>query len=389
MPKTEKSRRKFLKNRVMKKLLIILLGPIAILSMSAKNATTVVAPGSDYPALKKIVPKTVDRGRINPVPLFTNFAVPSFEDITVYRIQLRIFTCNKEDAGTDDGVYVQMNEGDKRFYLNRSKDDFRQGSGDTYDVWSEKIKRIKDIKFLKIGLRGDDGVCIAKIELSLNDNASPVFSKSFSGGKSIDNSQSFTIPGNELRNHSGWALTPAHRNLVNPPRKISKSWILSLVECSIGNQVNHISGFSWGSKVKWGPNTLFGPGVEMKFINNRTLHFDLDLQRKLRGPNPEADIDFDLVFSCNNGVIKTEIKNVKFGTNWTGELQKFIREKGSVLVGSAFGTATGSTVVGTAGGAALAKFLSFDIKLDLPGQNVSSSCRTINVLPGGDIMLQL
>ena len=368
----------------MKKLLIILLGPIAILSMSAKNAKTDFASVSEYSRLKKITPKTFDQSRISVVPTMSSIAVPSFEDVTIYRIQLRIFTCNKEDAGTDGGVYVQMNEGDKRFYLNRTKDDFRQGAGDTYDVLSEKIKRIKDIKFLKIGLRGDDGVCIAKIELSLNNNTSPVFSKSFSAGKSIDNSQSFTISSSELRTFSGWALTPAHQNLLDPPRQISKSWILSLVECSVGNQVNHISGFSWGSKVKWGPNTLFGPGVEMKFVNNRTLHFDLDLQRKLLGPNPVSDIDFDLVFSCNNGVIKTEIKNVKFGTNWTGELQKFIREKGSLLLGSAIGSGAG-----TVGGAALAKFLSFNIKLDLPGQNVSSSCKTINVLPSGDIMLRL
>lgn len=372
----------------MKKLLIILLGPIIILSMTPKNETTDPASAGNL-MLKKISSTASEPRPLNVVPLFSTSVPTSFEDITIYRISLKVFTCNKEDAGTDGGVYVQMSDRDKRFYLNKSLNDFRQGKNDTYDIVSEAIKKIGDIKFIKLGLRGDDGVCFQKIELFLNNNASPVFSKSFSGGgKTIDNSQSFTIPGNELRRYSGWALTPAHQTLMNPPGRISKSMILSLVECSIGNQLNHVSGFSWGEKVKWGPNTKFGPAVEIKFVNNRTLHFDLDLQRKLHGPNPEADIDFDLVFNCNNGIIKTEVKNVKYGTNWVGDLQAFLREEVSILLGSAIGSMTGATGPGTVGGAALAKFLSFNINLDVPGQNLSSSCQSISVSRDCDIALR-
>lgn len=373
----------------MKKLLIILLGPIVVLSTSAKNPTADFASGSDYSKEKRITPKTFKEERINALPASGTFAAPSFEDITVYRIQLRIFTCNKEDAGTDDGVYVQMNKSDERFYLNKSTDDFRQGRSDTYDILSGTIKKIRDIAFLKLGLRGDDGACISKIQLFLNDNNSPVFSKSFAGhGQSIDNSQSFTIPGSELRKYSGWALTPEHQNLSNPPSGISKHMILSLVECSIGNHLNQGPEFGWGSKVRGLPNTLFGPGVEVEFVDNKTLHFDLDLQRKVSGPNPEVDVDFDLVFSCVNGIIKTEMKNVTYGTNWIGDLQKLIREKGSILLSSAIGTEVGNPAAGAASGAALAKYLSFNIKIDLPNQNVSSSCKSINVLPDCNIKLR-
>ncbi len=41
------------------------------------------------------------------------------------------------------------------------------------------------------------------------------------------------------------------------------------------------------------------------------MRFDLDLSNKVTGPNPEINVDFDLVFSCNNGVIQTQVKNVK------------------------------------------------------------------------------
>jgi len=376
----------------MKKILVILLGPIVILSMSPKTTINEFVSGSNYSKVKKITSEIFEQKRINSVPTSTAFTVPSFEDIIIYRIQLRISTCNSDDAGTDDGVYVQMNKSDEKFYLNKSTDDFRQGRNETYDVLSETIKKVKDITFLKIGIRGDDGVCISKIELFLNNNNSPVFSKSFPGhGKSVDNSQSFTITESELRNYSGWALTPKHQTLSGPPHAISKSMILSLIECSIGNHLNHLTQepkFSWGSKVRGLPNTLFGPGTEVKFVNNKTLHFDLDLQAKVGGPNPEVDVDFDLVFNCNNGIIKTEIKNITYGSNWIGDLQKLIREKGSILIGSAIGTEVGHPAAGAASGAALAKYLSFNINMDLPNQNVSSSCMSINVSPACDIMLR-
>src|SRR5688572_2658712 len=152
----------------MKKLLIILLGPI-ILSMSPKDGMTDVA-SADYSKLKKLNPKTTEAGRFNIAPVSGSLIAPSFEDITIYRLQLRTFTCDREDAGTDHGVYVQMNERDDRFYLNKGTDDFRQKHSDTYDILSEQIKKIGDIKFLKIGLRGDDAVCINKIELFINNN---------------------------------------------------------------------------------------------------------------------------------------------------------------------------------------------------------------------------
>src|SRR4051794_39355444 len=62
--------------------------------------------------------------------------VPPFEKINIYRIQLEITTCNNEDAGTDNDVYVQMNEGDEKFYLDKSVDDFRKGHSETYDILS-------------------------------------------------------------------------------------------------------------------------------------------------------------------------------------------------------------------------------------------------------------
>jgi hypothetical protein len=319
----------------------------------------------------------------------SNAVTRSFEDMTIYRMEMRIHTTNVEDAGTDNGVYVQLHDRDKRFYLNKSTDDFVRGHVDYYDVMSESVKKVRDIGFLKFGLRGDDGVSLKKIEIYLNGNRYPVYVKEYgSQGRWLDNSQSFTIPGYELRAFSGWRFTPQHSQMDNPPTAISRQMMLSLVENAIGNQLNYMDGFDWGSKV-WGlPNTLFGPAVEMTYVDNQTLHFDLDLQRKLGGPNPEIDVDFDLTFKCENGIIHTELKNLKVETNWVGEVQKWIRQKGSELIGLAIGSYVGQPVPGTVAGGLLAKYLSFDIKIDLQNPNVSSSCKTIDVSSNGDIGLR-
>jgi hypothetical protein len=326
-------------------------------------------------------------GLTNVAPNGNMHEAPSFEDITIYRIQLRILTCNNEDAGTDDGVYVQMNERDEKFFLDKSTDDFRKGLSRTYDILSETVNKIKDVNFLKIGIRGDDGTCIRAIQLFLNDNKSPVFEKSYSGlGNWIDNSQSFTVTESELRKNSGWRYTSKHKDLWKPPNEVSKDMILSLVECSIGNQLNHQSDFSWG-KERIVFSTLFGPAVEVTFVDYKTLHFDLDLERELGGPNPEVDVDFDLVFTCTDGVIQTKIKDLKVETDKIYQFQKCSRDDGMKFVTKAIGTYPGETETSAIFGGAVSKYLSFKINFDSQDPNVSSSCKSINVKPDGDIVL--
>src|SRR5450432_1302297 len=125
--------------------------------------------------------------------------VPPFDDINLYRIQLRVTTGRGNDAGTDQGVYVQFNEFDNKYYLSKGIDNFEEGHTDTYDVLTENVKQIKDIKFMRFGVKGDDGWCMKRVELYLNNNGDPVFSKEYPGrGSCMDNQGTFTISGSEL-----------------------------------------------------------------------------------------------------------------------------------------------------------------------------------------------
>ena len=68
-----------------------------------------------------------------------------------------------------------------------------------YDVISSAIAKVKDIRFLKVGLSGNDKVCISRIGVILNNDA--VFSNA---GQCLDNNKSFTINANQLRADANW-----------------------------------------------------------------------------------------------------------------------------------------------------------------------------------------
>ena len=81
---------------------------------------------------------------------------PAFEEMPVYRIQIRITTA--ANNGTDDAVWVELIETAHKFYLAKV-DNFNPGSVLTYDVIDADIKKVKDIRYIKFGVKGDDGPC--------------------------------------------------------------------------------------------------------------------------------------------------------------------------------------------------------------------------------------
>ncbi|HRG81012.1 MAG TPA: hypothetical protein PLO99_00790 [Chitinophagaceae bacterium] len=328
----------------------------------------------------------------------SSLAKPAFENMPVYRIQLRITT--SANNGTDDPVWVSLNEDEHRFYLAKGIDNFKPGSKVTYDVIDADIKILADIRYIKFGVKGDDGPCFTKVELLINNLSSPVYSTQIvtNNGTCFDNNNGSVSPNliisyNSLRNHPNWNYRSSRADIWRPCIKMSNEWITSLVEASIGNQI--IQG---GSKLKWGShggmlenNTLYGPAVEIKFKNDHTLSVDLDLERDITGPNPEADIDFELDFRCKDGIINMEVQNVKTSTDVVGDAQEFIRTTGFDLVSLGIGlfvAPAAATPITIGAWFTLRRAISFSIKLIPETPNVSHSCKQIVVTEGGDIELQ-
>ena len=333
---------------------------------------------------------------------------PDFEEMVIYRLQLKITTGKTNDAGSDDPVYVQMNNHNEKFYLARSIDNFQEGKTLVYDIIIDKIEKIKHIDFLRFGVTGEDGVCIKKVELCVNNCQSPIYVREFSWetGSCIDNNSSslpstLEIPGNLLRASSNWNYKDSRKDMWRPPLNITKTWLSNIVESTIGNQI-----MQEGQIVRWGSvgavlenKTLFGPAVEVQKISDHVLQFDLDLEMdRVYSPNPELDVDFDLEFRCENGKIKTTVKNVEVNTDLVGTITNLMGDVVQKIIGRAVGAVTGNIlgpggaiVGGVAGnyiGGKFAAAINFDVGFDVDNPNISHSCKRARLDASGNLDLQ-
>jgi hypothetical protein len=309
---------------------------------------------------------------------------PAFENISIHRIQLRLTTANVSDANNDQGVYVQMNAADEIFYLYRGFDNFEKRHTDTYDVLSRHINFIKDIQFIKLGVKGSDNWIIQKLELMLNDCAFPVFTKDYgASGLNITQNQPLTIAGQVLRQAAGWNYNNSNVQIHMLPAILPKAKLLSLIEAAIGNQILD-SNLAWGDYS--GADTRWGPVVEVSYKNFNTLTFDLDLQKQIDGPNPEVDINFDLEFKCINGHIHFEVKNVTYDTSWWAKILEWLKIIVPELLGKVLGSVPGNLVTG----GLLSKFLNYSSAVEfIPNPPPSQqACRLILVQPNCDIRLR-
>ncbi len=250
-------------------------------------------------------------------PTFTKPA--NIEDVPVYRLQLAFTTANtNDDAGTDDRVYVQLNSTMRAYYLDLGIDDRERNKTNVYDIVEPSVRFLRDIQHLNITKVGNDGWAIVKVELRVN--GAKIFEKTYSPGapKIIDGNDGaqpvLNFTSSQLRNGGLWSYAKVP-NIHVPPLTLSKADLMSMVEGFMGNYIRYIPGetISWGDKD--GVNTLFGPAVEATYRNRQTLTFDLDLQIARTGPNPELDVDFDLVVSCTNGKVLISVENAKANIN--------------------------------------------------------------------------
>ncbi len=245
------------------------------------------------------------------------------ESIPVYRIELRLVTASGSWDGTDNKVYVQLNSNDAIYFLDYGRDDFNRNADQRFDIISEHIRTIRDISFIRFGVKNNDQWGIKKVELYLNNSPQPVFSKTYNPQVVINKRQGqhdqFLISSADLRSNLSWLSINQNRGLTALPVPVKFATIKSIIESMVGNQIHH-SGYS---NLQWGgtddKNTVWGDWVEGHYVNSTTLHFDLDLEYAISSsPDAEIDVDFDLVFSCENGKIIIKTANVKTTCTYLG-----------------------------------------------------------------------
>lgn len=235
---------------------------------------------------------------------------PAFNDIPIWRLQLKVTTDGRENAGTDDEVFVRLRNNASIYYLDRAGDDRERNKTNIYDIVDPGIRTIDDIKMLMLSIKGDDGWCVKSIELKVNNWGAPIFRKSFNSCKWLDNGKGKTptivISGRELRAHQNWRYNSLNRAIWLPPSVIKKQMLEEIVESYVGHMMNEepeLKHLEYGKK--------YGRAyVEAKPVSGNKLHFDLDLAYT-KGVDLETDVDFDMIVLCQNNKLSLQVENVR------------------------------------------------------------------------------
>jgi hypothetical protein len=125
----------------------------------------------------------------------------------IWRIQVRFITADVGDAGTDNGVWIQLNA-NNRTHIDSGRDDRERGADETYELRLDGVNTLADIDYFRIEKSGDGGWAIRRMLLIVNDVA--IYDESFPGSPLwLDNedghSRTRFIDDLFMRPRSAWA----------------------------------------------------------------------------------------------------------------------------------------------------------------------------------------
>jgi hypothetical protein len=141
-----------------------------------------------------------------------------FTDPFVHRLQLRIQIASAADADTDNTIEVRLQSpvnvttvtnwdpAGNSTWVDSLADDFERSSNRTYDLMTANIGRASDITQITLAKPGDDDVCIAALELTIDGDSA--FSRTYGNSTSqcqwIHGNDQLSISFAELRAHPEW-----------------------------------------------------------------------------------------------------------------------------------------------------------------------------------------
>jgi hypothetical protein len=230
----------------------------------------------------------------------------SIEDVNIWRTQLKIHTCDLNNAGTDSHVSVVLNDFQgTSFYLHNPKDKIRNQT-DTFDILIPEVTQIRDLTQLTLEIHGSDRWCFDRLELLVNANpggaggnvyAVPIFVSTQTVWLDRTNGPTrFTRSGAALRGDANW--TDFVGSLISKlPRRIKRAQIESMVTGIVGDVMARDPDAQWGglngsSYVELTPPTTLS-GVLLP------ARVDLDVERQSFFEK-NIDVDFTLRAKCTN-----------------------------------------------------------------------------------------
>jgi hypothetical protein len=221
----------------------------------------------------------------------------------VFSFKLKTLTGSN---GTNDRVWAYLGNGEAQG-LDNSYDDFSAGATDVYYIVTSRVKKIADIKEIKLMKKGSDSWSVKGIWLEVNNQT--VYDETFLGDGVLINENTVVAPYNKLRAHNLWRYNASNAAMHMPPKLITKTELRDIIECYVGNYLTNQKDYIWGNTS--GINTVWGDAVELEYKSNTTFAVDLDLEWDRTGINPELDVDFDLVFQSANNSVTLKISNCR------------------------------------------------------------------------------
>jgi len=228
-------------------------------------------------------------------------------DVTpIWRVQARITTGTVWKAGTDDAVAVGLNPKNAT-WIDYPGNDFEAGSTALYDMVLENVATLSDISRIQFQKGGEDGWCVAGIELFINKSSdrvpSPIYTRSFSPCVWLDPPDSpreFTLSYAELRHNPAW--TSFRSPDVDGPTTItlSNADLVSVVNASVGNQMVR----RFGDQANWKSGTT----IKRRSDNEVDVAFSFEVE--IPGPNVVVDVALTLRAICVCGELKLTPQNV-------------------------------------------------------------------------------
>ena len=267
---------------------------------------------------------------------FDMVSVRNIEQLPVWRVQLRIHTCNQDKAGTDSKVYVRLTDRpNERFWLNQGGDDRKRNETEIYDVilthpttGAALINTVRDIDQLTIGINGDDRWCFDRIDLLINnpyDRKSTAanyrrysiydYSAQQTIAKKSGFRSEFTIQGRTLRSHRRWSLSGSTLNfpwvtsMTIQNIGLQREVMEEIIEASVGHEMGpggSLKDRNWGRK----------RGRTHVGILHKSSHDDNEARLDLDiAPSRLMDAEIRFKLECGGGNLNAEVVNVNMSTS--------------------------------------------------------------------------
>lgn len=247
------------------------------------------------------------------VVLPTDEARAADETSAVWRVQLTVNVCDNPSAGTDNAMRIMLNDWNEESVLDHPNDDFERASAMTYDLRLTNVARLSDIRYLRIFKRGDDGVCLNRVLLTVNGRLVYLWDTRTTpeAWRWLDNHgydhRTWTIDSAALRAHPYW------QSYTSPPVNSTLSFneLQHRVAVNVGTQHDHSShdttSYRWGT----GLGSVY-EGVKVSMYDLTSVHVHVPSLRFscvnwVYGVDVCRDADYEgrfrLRFSCGDGIL--------------------------------------------------------------------------------------